>query len=544
MPNQEKEKTFLQQADFERHIVENLGAETWFVAHQSEQNERTSIILFSAMIPNHEVERAMKSTDWDLHTHDTMPVWWSSLREGETERYSRLSSDRGVEPIVICRNFHGLKPSYREVSEEFRLYHNLYHDAPNKRYVAHDDGGNEEDIIRYDDWLIKIKTHALLRYSADKQCHLAVFFESIRYSEFSLADLSLKRDQRRSQSGLMLYDFSLNDTEMMLDEKKKSMSCFYGKKLIPPPSLKNKERVAKEPYQEFIIGQKSDGSPVLHTSDPEQLANYFGKNPTAPHYLTPVHFRPEALQKYFGDPEKYSVEDGYLRCGSLWGLRLDNNHKGYLTVFLGDLGRDLTNAERDYWKSFNIPPEGPGISEVNWKRGFMAEFADPTQPSLRFKELFSYFQREHREQQSWTLFKDLADEDRHFFDALRTPLTRGPAEFDSQVLALTKVIVDSINEEEIEKRITNLAEGDKGIVKLEKFLQSKNLVGYEAHVQFLKNLQKLRSTGVAHRKGENFKKVAALFELDKNDRIKVFENILLKSAEFMEFLIAGFLIKA
>jgi hypothetical protein len=70
----------------------------------------------------------------------------------------------------------------------------LYHDVSNKRYVAHDDGGNEEVIIRYDDWLIKIKTHALLRYAADKQCHLAVFFESIRYSEFSLAALNVKRD--------------------------------------------------------------------------------------------------------------------------------------------------------------------------------------------------------------------------------------------------------------------------------------------------------------------------------------------------------------
>lgn len=544
MANHETEITFLRQQEVERHIVEKLGAETWFIAHQSEQTERDSLIYFSALIPNKEVAAAMKTTDWDLHTHDTMPVWWSSSREGyQIDHYRRFGGDRGVEPLVICRNFHGLKQSYREVCEEFRLYHNLYHDAANKRYVAHDDGGNEEDIIQYDDWLIKIKTHALLRYIADKQCHLAVFFESIRYSEFSLTELKRKPHQQRVQTGVILYDFTIRDSEMLLDEKKKSTSCIWGKKLIPPEKQLKKARTPKEPYQDFIIGRKPDGSSVLNTCDPEQLANYFGKNPSAPHYLTPVHFRPEVLQKYFGDPEKYSVEDGYLRCGSLWGLRLDNNHKGYVTVFLGDLGRDLTNAERDYWKSFNIPPEGPGISEVNWKRGFMAEFADPTQPGLRFKELFSYFQREHREQQGWTIFKDLADEDQHFFDALRAPLTRGPAEFDSQVLALTKVIVDSINEEDLEKRITNLTEGDKGIAKLEKFLQSKNLVGYEAHSQFLRNLQKLRSTGVAHRKGENFKKVATSFGLDKNDRIKVFEDILTKSAEFMEFLMAGFLIK-
>ena len=52
MASHEKETAFLRQADVERHIVELLGAETWFVAHQSEQTDRIGLILFSAMIPN------------------------------------------------------------------------------------------------------------------------------------------------------------------------------------------------------------------------------------------------------------------------------------------------------------------------------------------------------------------------------------------------------------------------------------------------------------------------------------------------------------
>ena len=32
-------------------------------------------------------------------------------------------------------------------NSEFRLYFNLYHDVPNKKYVMIKDDGNEEDVI-------------------------------------------------------------------------------------------------------------------------------------------------------------------------------------------------------------------------------------------------------------------------------------------------------------------------------------------------------------------------------------------------------------
>jgi len=73
-------------------------------------------------------------------------------------------------------------------------------------------------------------------------------------------------------------------------------------------------------YQDFIIGSDAKGQPIKHTSDSEKLANHFGKNSDAPNYLTAVYFRPEVLSKYYADPAKYSVEDGYLRCGGLWGI--------------------------------------------------------------------------------------------------------------------------------------------------------------------------------------------------------------------------------
>ena len=123
-----------------------------------------------------------------------------------------------------------------------------------------------------------------------------------------------------------------------------------------------------ERYVEFIIGVDNEGKDITHTSDEEKLSNYFGKNPGAPHFLTSVLFRKEVLTKYYSQPEKYSVEDGYLQCGGLWGLRMDNNHPKHVMVFLGDLGH-LAYNEQLHWKSFNLRTTGK-ISRTAWKRGF------------------------------------------------------------------------------------------------------------------------------------------------------------------------------
>ena len=532
-----KQLEFLRQDDFLKQ-VERIGTEAWLIADSTYDDGRSSLHFFSALIPDTMVETSLEQTDWDLHRMDTGPCWWTSHKDGkEVSGYSRFHNDNGIEPLVLWRGFHGMRDDYREVCEEFRLFQNLYHDGTNKRYLKFDDAGNEEAIIEYDDDRIRIKLHALREFAAAKHCHVAAFFESTRWGEFTLEEMGCQEDRRDAKDKLTAYDFVLCDAQMMLDEHKKSLSRLIGKKLIPPVTVKAHQSRHDEDtnYPEFIIGQNEAGELVRFTCEVEKLANYFGKNPEAPHHLTPVFFRREVLQKYYGNPAKYSVEDGYLRCGSLWGLRLDNDHPRHVTVFLGDLGGDLPAAEREYWKSFNIPPDGSGISEVNWKRGFMAEFADPTHPELKFKNVLSFFQRKHQEQCNWTLFKKLEPDDEHFLTTLRVPLTDDQAEFDAQVLALTKVLIDSINEKEIERGLT-LAAQEKGITKLEKYLSSKGIADIAPHIKFLRSLQELRSVSVAHRKGKNFNKVAVEFGMDKKDRITVFEEILGSAVALVEFL--------
>jgi hypothetical protein len=250
-----------------------------------------------------------------------------------------------------------------------------------------------------------------------------------------------------------------------------------GKKYVLPGPMPTEEDEKAETYQEFTIDSETSGTPIRHTCDPEKLANYFGKNPDAPHYLTPVFFRAEVLSKYYADPRKYSVEDGYRRCGGLWGLRMDNDHTDYVVVFLGDLGRDLSETERSYWLSFNIAPEGRRISQTAVKRSFRAVFADPAKPDLVFKHEYKRFNRTFRESTGWDFFLPLHDDDEHFLTGLRLLSKDNQAELDSQLIALTKLLVDSLNESAIAKGLTTLAPDDKGITKLEKFFKERCVIG-------------------------------------------------------------------
>jgi hypothetical protein len=54
--------------------------------------------------------------------------------------------------------------------------------------------------------------------------------------------------------------------------------------------------------------------------------------------------------------------------------------------FLGDLGRDLPSAERDYWRGFMITPDAK-VSETNLRRSFLNQFADSSALDLQFRRL-------------------------------------------------------------------------------------------------------------------------------------------------------------
>lgn len=131
-------------------------------------------------------------------------------------------------------------------------------------------------------------------------------------------------------------------------------------------------------------------------------------------------------------------------------------------------------------------------------------------------------------------------EDKYNLTQIRIPLGQSQPEFDQLVLSLVKVLIDSLNEKQL------IVLGDvqtdiKGISKLERWIQSNEAVGYENHIKFLRDLQKLRSTGSGHRKGKEYSKISNTFGLSEKSKIDVFEEVLRKSNDFLKYMKTTFL---
>lgn len=278
---------------------------------------------------------------------------------------------------------------------------------------------------------------------------------------------------------------------------------------------------------------------MLHSADPDRLANYFGANPGAPNYLTPVHFRKEVLDKYYQKPGKYSVEDNLLRCGSLWSLMMDNHHDDRVVAWLGDLGRDLPFEEQLHWRSHNIAHAG-GVSKTFFKRQMLAEFAKSERPEHLFPQRYEKLKDLCDKVLGWPLLLPLAVTDAHHFQGIRVPSTDEQKDFDELVQSLTKVLVDSLNEKALNTLIPAEQEDKiKGsILRLESALRACGISDFEPHIDFLRKLQNLRSSGAAHRKGSNYQKIAAEFRVDSQNLRTVFAGILEKALDVLNFLIS------
>ena len=481
------------------------------------------------------LESALKSDNWDLSFGHNGPTIITSYngKSKRTKYYSK--SNKAIDHFVICRHDFPNGDEYIEISEEFRLYYNLLEKKSKDilTYIYFNKNGDEEEIIRIiSGKKVEVQFRAVMDYISTKKIYFAIQFDYMRFSDKTISELGLEEKDIITSDYNYCYSYLLrNDISFQY----KTQAWIMGKYIIyPKKNHKIKDWFPldeEDKYADFIYDFDENGNTLSFTCDKEKLANYFGKNPNNPLYTTPIYFRKEVLQKYFHNPQKYSVEDGLIRCGSSWVLRIDNNCKDYVSVFLGDLGM-LTYKEQLYWKSYNIEKQ-KGISYTTYSRAFLGEPANPDSPDLYFKMRYSDFCIKTKEKNGESFFKPLTGADIHYFETLHTLLEDNNAkDFDEQILSLTKVLIDSLNEKYLVQKIKiPLEENDKGIDKLEKYLKSNNS-NIPVMITFFRNLQNLRSTTVAHRRSESNKhkkEAEKYFQIGVRSYKEILQDIFVKA---------------
>jgi len=451
-------------------------------------------------------DKCLDDASWTVSKGDGLTGFTMRWENGEKRtEYSYDPVSGKSWPLVIHRIFHGLEEDQCDLLEEFRLFHNLWHDRRSDSYSKIlNDGTKQKVVFRDQSGAMLVDTAAIRKFCAARDLKILLQVDSVE----SFDVLQVEKSEEIAESGLYARRHITNDSI----SGKPAFGRLWGKRLINALPI---EKCGVWPYEDektyetFIIGTRNDGSDTVFTSDPDELADYFGKNSGKPHYLTPVHFRKEVLTKYFEKPSLYAVEDGYLRCGSMWSLRMDNDHDEKVVVFLGDLGRDLPETEQRYWRSFNMRPDG-GLSETCFKRSFLAQFADPSNPDLAIKFERRRLLEKWHEAFGFNLYAEFHEDDAGLLSDLRMPISDEWTEFDRCTIAATKVFIDYLNESQIAKfadvEIARMKAKDsekpiRGIDKLQAwFRQNGRNNDLEDLIASLRLLQELRSKSAAHRK--------------------------------------------
>ena len=544
MSNIEQERERLSQVKNLAWLRRDLQLTDMVTVYLSDATDSHRHGLYCALIPSEQVEQVLAKPSWDFLHGNGLPGTVAYYAHGKEQvDYLRFGNDSGIEPLIIDREFHGLRDRYKEISEEFRLFHNLYHDRRRDHYFIFDDDGNEELVAIVEPNRIQIRLREIRQFLAIREMFLSIQFDFREFSVHKLSDLDIERGGTDQHDAVSCWGCYYGDSSGM--SRHHSFSRLLGKRLVAPlPKEKSgfwgftDEPAAK--YAEFVIGLDEDGGEIIFSCEPDRLANYFGANPDAPHFLTPVHFSKQVLEKYYQQPSKYTIEDGILRCGSLWSLYIDNHHDDRVCVWLGDLGESLSYREQQYWRSFNIPPGG-GVSETFYRRQILGEFADSQRPEHLFQQKYDELTEACEANLGWQLLLPLDPADSHHLQSIRIPATDEQRDFDELVLGLTKVLIDSLNEKELNKLIpADQRNGLTGsIARLEAALAACGIDGGAVHVSFLRDLQSLRSSSSAHRKGSNYRKIAAVFGVDNQSLRVVFAGILAQSLGLLDFLHAS-----
>ena len=545
------DKRRLSQVQTLQNMQRSLKWNEMLTVYQAYTEEYSKHYIYCALIPSAHIEEALSVSTWDMEFSQCMPSGMISNKGGrEVREYLRYGVDNGVEPLIIGRSFHRLRDDYREISEEFRLFHDLYHDRKTDQYIKIDEDGNEEVIALIKPNHVQIRLKEIRQFLAIKEMHLAIQFIFSETSMQTLEELGFTVGDEGRQDDLMRWMQRYGDLDGI--NNCRAFSRLVGKRLVKPlPKAKSGfwpfAEVSEQEYASFIIDVNESGDEIIYTSNPDELktpadpGNIRGVDEDAPNYLTPVQFDKKVLDKYYHEPSKYTVEDSLLRCGSLWCMYIDNHHDDIVCAWLGDLGRDLPYSEQEHWHQHNIPPTG-GVSKTYFARQIGAQFTNSDRPEHTFKQRYDDLQKASQTHLGWQWLLPLRTTDKHHLQYLRIPATDEQRDFDGLALSLAKILIDSLNEESLRKLIPcekrEEFKDKRGIALLEAALHLNDLEGAETHIAFLRKLQNLRSSGSAHRKGQSYLKIAEHFNIENQSLRHVFAIILNSASDTLDYFIA------
>lgn len=422
----------------------------------------------------------------------------TEMGDGQAEFFCQVQKNHGVRPPMV------------EIAFPFLWFWDAIRDGNNWFYL--DSAGREQPLVRTTlddaDYTVEVRALEFRRYLQQRELLGLVQRDHVRWAnvtKFEPVDLAYKSEW---------CNLAFHARHGQPTPGQNAHSRLLGQSIVtgiqgkPMPAWLD---YGHENYGEFIIGVEPEtGTPVAHASDPDLLANYFGKNSDAPHYLTSVHFDQKVLDRYLDEPDRYVVLTTRLSAVDMWSVSIGRTSTGDVEIYLGDLGRDLPWQEHDHWKAHNIVPRGEMNSD-RYKRDFLGQFAGGFEPLEMLREALKSANAASERVWSRPLFRPLAVDEAQEFERLHPPVHDGKRALVQPVLLLTKALVDAINVKLI-KEIVGPSES-RSVVLLGELVT--HLGGDASIIDPIRDLNRLRSSGgVAHLANESRAKLLASIGLE------------------------------
>lgn len=289
--------------------------------------------------------------------------------------------------LIYGRSFearHGHK-TYYELSQELALAHGLHWLDERDAWCRLNDDGDVVDLARVERvGEDRLQPHTGVSVTIDRkllELHMAATATCL-VQMFDAICVTPEFNGWTSGVGDKVFRSKVKGLTFRYRVETPNGSFFRGSHVLRPPlnayelgaELYSADRAPRQ-YATFITHDFKNRRLEEVSCDPAALASYFDKGSALPFQTSPVFFRPEVLDKYKADPEKYRLADRTISCRNSWSLQTyDVNEAGQVHTYITYLG-DLPYQEQMYWKSFNEKPKGT-ISRRAFLTDFKAEFDD------------------------------------------------------------------------------------------------------------------------------------------------------------------------
>jgi hypothetical protein len=471
---------WLEGGDFIQFLEECDSRDDVLMYFNSLGDYKDSVFITSVFLKDEKKENFKSPSNWVFENG-----WdWYEYHNGKKVSRVIPKEQDDVEPFYFIRSFDGRTEmegkTYTDVYQKVIHILDLHFVPHKKAYCLYDDLGDIVEVIKYEET-------PNYKYMAIKRKYLNIYLHACGLTLIKYFDC-----MRRGKDGFVDWkrtEVDKNGLKFTIGRDKDCLSMWGIKIVVKDPVVEEEEQ-----YAEFKIYDFKNQKEIIYSCDPKGYCSYFNWNENdLPHDLAPAYFRPEVLNKYRNDPDKYTLHERHIDCKGWWLKSYDINDEGLVHVYMVDIAK-LPYEEQLYWKSYNVgvPHSGRlgGISERAWTTDFEGKFPEGETLHQQLTRVVS----ELIQHQFWNI------------DArslLNASIDENSKTWGASVAGLYNVFIHRMQENKIKQAlIADYGEKESDIKQLKSIALLKKLFGHKGldvkNLQVLDEVRNIRNACDSH----------------------------------------------